>query len=214
MINSNLPSLLTYSQVASNEAHHSESSIRCTIDELNRCSPHETFAMAWELRKIAERHYERYSQNEQKLEDVQLNAINGYDAKKIAANIDAYVNTVPRDKIPSALQTELKFAVYARAVYGLDSKLDYEQIVNIACALDHVDYAKVYPKDEIYKTIINKLMVMISQNCIRNVELDIWAVFALRKVKVDKNHLFNELCYKIIQNVNSILPLGLFLKTC
>ena len=203
--NSNFSTLPVSSHADAEEKNNSESFIQKTIEELNICSGFNTFAIARELRKIAVVQYKINSQK--KPEDLRVCAISGFDAIKIAKNINAYVSAAPSQP----LQAQLKTAVYDAAKYSLGKNPYLDEIVDIACALDHINYTGENPKDEVFKTIIRQLDEAIYLNRNRDVGHDVWAAFALRKVKVQKNALLNKFCFNILRHVYSLTPLEISL---
>lgn len=187
-----------------------KSIIADTIYVINRSRLSVILEMAEKLKEITMQQYTWLPRENQKIEHLQLNDVICCEGK-IAANISAFMGAASKQPEEVLLEKELQNAVFYAAKYSLDHQLTRHEIVSIACALDHVDFTRSNPDDEIFNKIIQGLQMMSSSKSAKDVESDVWANFALRKVKVEKKQLLTRLCDNIIGNKKKLTPLQISL---
>lgn len=178
-----------------------------TINELEKCSPGEMFEIGGAIRSITIHQLEFSSEEQDLYSNKPLSNITIFNATQIAQNIHATMNAPP-----SALQRELIIAVYNAAKKSLEiNDIKLEDIRNIACTLDHINYTDVNPNDPIYQRIVQILDPLIFGMPKRCAEIDVWCAFSLRKVQVRKFPLYYKFCNNILNKLTHLRPLEISL---
>lgn len=180
--------------------------IRETIAELDRCSDEETCQIAKEIREIISHQYTINSEERGVVKPLNLYKIERYDAQKLAFNISSIAHSELFE-----LRLLVIASVYDAVQNALTKKRSLDELTTLACALDHIGYHHINANDAIYQTIIDDISKMFFISSSRNVQIDVWTVFSLRKVKVEKMSLYHKLANHIKSSANNLMPLEISL---
>jgi very-short-patch-repair endonuclease len=188
--------------------------IKKTIKYLSESICDEILVIANILRQNAHQEYVT-PQNKKTLNDVKLLDVEHLpeNLKNIANNIFTYLNADPCDESQSALQKDLRAEVIKAVEYCLKYKTSLSEIVDLTCVLDHIDYFKTASDDTLYDTILNQLNDKIDQNYKREIFLDVFIAFSLRKGKPNDKweELFDKIFHNMMLNVEKLTPFQLSL---
>lgn len=164
------------------------------------------------FKKITAYQHKNASPDKKRIEEIQLFPVShSKDIHHLANNISIYTNDVLHDKNSTDLRSKLHSAVYNAVKYSLNQSLRLDEVIGLACALDHINYTQIAPSDTIFQTIIDQMKRKMEANKHRSAALDAWAVFSLRKVKANKMPLFNTCCYHIMNKIKDLPSLEISL---
>lgn len=177
--------------------------IQNLVSQITHCTPLFFFQLAKEMQSITAQEYSIISHPKTDFispED-QLPAANLL-ARRIR-------ELTAKSSSTEQCQDQFRMVIGNKARVLLQQNLDMHETVSIACALDFVRFAQKHPVEEIFEMISHK-MESIAARCLN---LDVWAVFTLRKLNMPHLHCFKSLFHHIDSNIKVLTPLQISLVT-